>query len=602
MRPKPRGSFVLVGLLMAATGPISAQEITAPGPAALEAVLDSDGVRAGTSVRAVLRVTLPADRKGLHTNANRPRDPNLIPTELTVEPHAGISVAEIVYPDPVDLKQEGAGQPLAVYEHTFSIGVVLDIGSDVANGEINVAGTLRYQACDEKQCYFPRNLPAQWLMRVVGRDAPVNAVKAVNTEAFLKIPFGRGHKPGQMPDPAVGNATVGNVGGLGAAAAGMSPEKAREGVDRLDDFAVAGMTVGYLGTADFLQFIRDAEAGVVQKGMFDGRGPLAILLIVFLGGLALNLTPCVLPMIPINLAIIGAGAQAGSRSRGFLLGSVYGAAMAFVYGVLGLIVVLTAGTFGTINSSPWFNLAIAAIFVVLALAMFDLIVIDFSSLGSRFRVSEQGRGTVVVAFTMGAIAALLAGACVAPVVVQVVLLSSNMYAAGTTAALALPFVLGVGMAVPWPLAGAGIAALPRPGAWMVAVKQVFGVIILGTALYYGYESYLLFSNRWVDASEVSASVEEKLKAGWQPVLADGLARASAEGKPVLVDLWATWCKNCLVMDRTTLANAEVISALSGYVKVKLQAEDLDQSPAREVLRRVNSSGLPTYVILKRKEF
>jgi thiol:disulfide interchange protein len=314
----------------------------------------------------------------------------------------------------------------------------------------------------------------------------------------------------------------------------------------------------------------------------------------------LNLTPCVLPMIPINLAIIGAGSQAGSRSRGFLLGSVYGAAMAFVYGVLGLIVVLTAGTFGTINSSPWFNLAIAIVFVVLALAMFDLLVIDFSSLGSSFRVSEQGRGTMLVAFTMGGIAALLAGACVAPVVVQVVLLSSNLYAAGTTAALALPFVLGIGMAVPWPIAGAGIAALPKPGAWMVRVKQVFGAVILATAAYYGYEAYSLFANRWVDASEVTASVEEKLKAGWNPVLADGLAKAAAEQKPVLIDLWATWCKNCLVMDKTTLASEDVTAALSGYVKIKLQAEDLDQSPAREVLQRVRSSGLPTYVILKPK--
>ena len=99
--------------------------------------------------------------------------------------------------------------------------------------------------------------------------------------------------------------------------------------------------------------------------MFEGRGPLAILLIVLVGGLALNLTPCVLPMIPINLAIIGAGAQAGSRGRGFLLGAAYGGAMALVYGVLGLIVILTAGTFGTINASPWFNLGIAVLFVVL---------------------------------------------------------------------------------------------------------------------------------------------------------------------------------------------------------------------------------------------
>src|SRR5205814_6898111 len=162
-------------------------------------------------------------------------------------------------------------------------------------------------------------------------------------------------------------------------------------------------------------FVHNAETGVRERGLFEGRGPLTILFIVFLGGLALNLTPCVLPMIPINLAIIGAGTQAGSRGRGFLLGGVYGLAMAVVYGVLGVVVILTAGTFGTINASPWFNLGIAVLFVALALAMFDVITIDFSRFSSSLRVGEQGRGTFVVAFVMGAVAALLAGACVAPV-------------------------------------------------------------------------------------------------------------------------------------------------------------------------------------------
>src|SRR5256885_9722913 len=197
-------------------------------------------------------------------------------------------------------------------------------------------------------------------------------------------------------------------------------------------------------------------------------------------------------MIPINLAIIGAGTQASSRGRGFLLGGVYGVAMAAVYGVLGLIVILTAGTFGTINSSPWFNLGIAVLFVALALAMFDVITIDFSRFSSGFRVGEQSRGTFVVAFVMGAVAALLAGACVAPVVIQVVLFSSNLYAKGTTIALALPFCLGIGMAIPWPIAGAGLAALPKPGLWMVRVKQAFGVFILATASYYGYEAVSIF--------------------------------------------------------------------------------------------------------------
>src|SRR5206468_9589701 len=132
-----------------------------------------------------------------------------------------------------------------------------------------------------------------------------------------------------------------------------------------------------------------------------------------------------------------------SRSRGFLLGATYGGAMALVYGILGLVVVLTAGTFGTINASPWFNAGIAVLFVVLALAMFDVIVIDFSRFSSRF-IPGAHSGTFIMAFTMGAVAALLAGACVAPVVIQVVLFSSNLYATGTKIALALPFCLGVG--------------------------------------------------------------------------------------------------------------------------------------------------------------
>jgi thiol:disulfide interchange protein DsbD len=305
-------------------------------------------------------------------------------------------------------------------------------------------------------------------------------------------------------------------------------------------------------------------------------------------------------MIPINLAIIGAGAQAGSRGRGFLLGATYGAAMALVYGVLGVIVILTAGTFGTINSSPWFNLGIALLFVVLALAMFDVFAIDFSRFSSSFNVGSTGRGTFLVSFAMGAVAALLAGACVAPIVIQVVVMASNLYSTGSTAALALPFVLGLGMALPWPIAGAGIAALPRPGAWMVRIKQVFGVFVLGTAIYYGYEAYNIFSSRWVNPSEVSASVQEQLKAGWHASLDEGLAIAARENRPVLIDMWATWCKNCLVMDATTLKDPDVLAALSNYVKIKFQAESPDESPAKEVMSRFNAVGLPTYVILKHK--
>ncbi len=546
-------------------------------PVTLTPLVESDAPAGGT-VHLALRVSLPDT---FHVQSNAPRDPALIPTVLAFDSApAAVTIEEIVFPATTDLKQLGAAEPLAVFEHEFVIGVSVRVAPGTPAGPLALPAVLHYQACDETVCYAPYHAEAEWTLNVVPEGA---AAAPSNADVFGGIAWGTGSAPERA---------------VAAAAPPAAPgERDEASLQALDHFTVAGTTGGYLGSADFLTFIHDSEAGVQQRGMFEGRGPLAILLLVLVGGLALNLTPCVLPMIPINLAIIGAGSQAGSRGRGFLLGGVYGAAMALVYGVLGLVVILTAGTFGTINASPWFNLGIAILFVVLGLAMFDVLMIDFSRWSAKFNPSG-GRGSFALAFSMGAVAALLAGACVAPVVIQVVLFSSNLYSTGTTVALALPFVLGLGMAIPWPLAGAGIASLPKPGPWMVRVKQALGIVILATAAYYGYEAYSIFSNRWVDPAEVEASVQALLAEGWHARLGDGLAEAERDGKPVLIDMWATWCKNCLTMDATTMKNAGVVSALDGYVKIKFQAESPDDEPAASVMRRLNASGLPTYVILK----
>jgi thiol:disulfide interchange protein DsbD len=539
------------------------------GPRAELTPLVESEARAGGTARAALQVTLPPQ---LHVQSNAPRDPAL-------NPPAGIRATEIVFPKATDLQQAGLPQPLAVFEHEFAIGVQFAVADSVAVGTIDVPGRLRYQACDDKVCYPPQTGDVHWTLTVAGPGASATRTRP---EVFDRIAFGTGSAP------VVASTTP----------VAQPRGTADDGLAQLNDFTVVASTGGYLPVDDFLTFIKNAENGVKEERLFEGRGPLAILLLVFLGGLALNLTPCVLPMIPINLAIIGAGAKAGSRSRGFLLGGVYGAAMALVYGLLGVIVITTASTFGTINASPWFNVSIAIVFVVLALAMFDVVTIDFSRFAGSTGTNGSGKGSLALAFGMGAIAALLAGACVAPVVIQVVLFSSDLYAQGTVLALGLPFLLGIGMAVPWPLAGAGLTALPRPGAWMVRVKQAFGVLILATAVYYGYLAYGLFADRWVDAKEVASSVEEKLKAGWHASLAEGLSVATRDQKPVLVDMWATWCKNCLVMDQTTLADPTVIKALEGYVKIKYQAEQPDEPPASKVMERFKAIGLPTYVILR----
>jgi thiol:disulfide interchange protein DsbD len=575
-------AIALVAVLLG--GMLSAQQATAtrPGVAELAVMPTALDVQPGSSARAAINVRLP---EGFHMNSDKPRDENLIAITVSMEAVPAVASAVAAFPEASDFKQEGEPVPLRVFEHAFAIGVQFTVAADAAAGAHKVPLRVRYQACDEKQCYLPITAPLELTLSV-----SANAAAATPPSTITKLDFTNAAAvPIVAPKPV-----------KPAAAAPATPTDAMAMLDR---FAVRGTDGGYLPAATFTKFVEDAQAGIAQRGMFEGRGPLAILLIVFLGGLALNLTPCVLPMIPVNLAIIGAGSQVkeaeGSRSRGLLLGSVYGAAMALVYGVLGLIVILSAQTFGTINSSPWFNLGIAVLFVALALAMFDVFEIDFSKYSANVGTGSS-RGSVMLAFTMGGVAALLAGACVAPVVIQVVLFSTNLYATGTPAALALPFVLGLGMAAPWPFAGAGISALPKPGAWMVRVKQGFGVIILLTAGYYAYTAYGIFRDRSVDPAQVSSSVDELLKDGWHADLAEGLAVAEREGKPVLIDMWATWCKNCLTMDKTTLVDPSVKAALDGFVKIKFQAESPDESPAREVMQRFGAVGLPTYVVLTPK--
>jgi len=541
-----------------------------------------EAVHAGTIVHAALKVTI-AD--GFHAQSNHPRDPSLIPMTLAIDAPPGIRAVEVVFPKSTEFSLPGYPEALSVFEREFVIGVPLVIAKDHPAGTVTIPAHLRYQACNDKQCFKPVVFDTSWTLRIVPAS---ERLATRQPDIFRQIAFGHGDPPAasvaspvSAPPPAIAGAS-GDAGQL------------------FETFDVLGTAGGYMNAADFLTFVRNAENGVKTKGLLEGRGPLAVIALVFIGGLALNLTPCVLPMIPINLAIIGAGSQATRRSRGLLLGATYGAAMAVVYGLLGVIVILTAGTFGTINASAWFNAAIAALFIYLGLAMFDVVSLDFSRFSSRIRFGSESRGTFLLAFGMGAVAALLAGACVAPVVVQVVVFASNLYSSGTTLALGLPFFLGLGMAIPWPLAGAGLAALPKPGAWMMRVKQVLGVFILGTAVYYAYVAYGIVSSRWVDPASVQKSVEEQLKSGWYASPADGLLEARRKGSLVLVDFWATWCKNCLVMDETTLKDPAVANALAGYTKIKFQAEDPDASPAKEALQRVGGKGLPTYVVLRPK--
>lgn len=360
------------------------------------------------------------------------------------------------------------------------------------------------------------------------------------------------------------------------------------------------MIGGYLSVSDLLVFLDRIEgkpvaevsalAGFLENpiSFFKQYGVWLTLLLVLLGGMLLNLTPCVLPMIPINLAIIGA--SDGRRARGFLLGGAYGLGMMLAYGGSGWAVLKSGFFFGALQSSPWFSLSVALIFGLLSLALFDLFAIDLTRFSGTSGSQRKG---LITAFVAGAVSALLAGACVAPVVLAVLLLAGTLTSEGMPGAQFLPFILGLGMALPWPFAGAGLSVLPRPGKWMVRIKQVFGIALVCLSVYYGYLAVIGFMPS--AASERKGSIMAGDKAAWLKVL----AQAEQEGKPVFVDFWATWCKNCSAMEQTTFKDTRVIERLKNYTVISVQAEHPERAEPKKMLEAFGIRGLPGFVVLKR---
>ena len=495
-------------------------------------------------------VTVAAEHVDVRVSLSVPDKHILYAEALKVTAGAGVTVTAVQLPPPG--KKPDPSDPakqVSVYAHAFDS--VWRVSPRPAALQLTVA----YQGCDDAVCFMPEE----------------HVFRFDETAGRFEEAAEQGSEAAAEPSWLVG---------LQAKTGG-----------------------GYMGVNEFLAFLDQAEGrpqppGAEGAGLsgflrdpvrfFHARGMLLTLLLVLVGGVLLNLTPCVLPMIPINLAIIGAGA--GTRNRGFMLGTAYGAGMVLAYGGLGWAILRSGLFFGALQSSPWFSLTVGGVFALLALALFDVFVIDIARL-----VTPQGgspRQGVLAALSAGGLSALLAGACVAPVVLAVLLLAGTLYAGGAKSAQFLPFVLGLGMALPWPFAGAGLSVLPSPGMWMVRVKQAFGVFLVVLSAYYFHLAWAGFS----PASQVAR--EDSIAAGDRVAWEAKAAQARSEGKPLFVDFWATWCKNCSVMEKTTFADTRVKARLAGYVVVKAQAEKPDRSPAKEMLAAFDVRGFPGFVVLK----
>ncbi len=374
----------------------------------------------------------------------------------------------------------------------------------------------------------------------------------------------------------------------------LAPEKSpHPEVPRLRPFTLIRSADGFLTVKKFTAFLQ----GEHKNGVFDleGRSFIMMLLLAIIGGMAMNLTPCVLPLLPVNLAMIGAGASSGDpRSVRIRRGTAYGAGIAVTYGILGLLSVLMGTTFGGIDSNWLFNGAVGLIFIVLALAMFEVFSLDFSAIGSRIQLPESTHFLWI--FLMGGLSAVLAGACVAPVLVATLVQSAKMIAHHNYGGLFLPFAVGVGMGLPWPLMAAGFSLFPRPGRWMMRVKQGLGGLILLLALYYFHEAWTLYENR--PASDTASSEKSEVNYSMVEDINTALAKSAETGLPVLLDFTAEWCKNCKVMEHSVFPDSEVQTVLKKFVFLQVHAENPSEPVTSSVMNAFEVKGLPAYRIIQ----
>jgi cytochrome c-type biogenesis protein len=227
---------------------------------------------------------------------------------------------------------------------------------------------------------------------------------------------------------------------------------------------------------------------MVLQGALDStlqHQPLVALPLLFGAGLATSLTPCVYPMIPITVGILGgAGASGASRGRRVGLTLTYVAGLALVYSLLGLVAGLTGSLFGAISSNPWAYFLMGNLLLVFALALLGVFSMDVPA-GLRAWAARLGPASPSSVFLMGAASGLVAAPCGAPAFAAVL-----TYVAGTGSAwlgflYLLVFSLGLtALLVVVGLFSGVLSAMPKAGVWMLWVRRAGGVLLLAMAEYY----------------------------------------------------------------------------------------------------------------------
>jgi thiol:disulfide interchange protein DsbD len=385
--------------------------------------------------------------------------------------------------------------------------------------------------------------------------------------------------------------------------------------------APAAVPVAAKPSGAFTPLTAAPQSGDRLAQAFASRGLPLTLGLLFLGGLALNLTPCVFPLIPITLGFFAMQSD-GRGSRRFALSAMYVLGIVATYTALGIAASFGGKLFGAFLQRPAVLISFAVLMLVLSSSMFGA----FEIQPPRWIANRSsGRAGLAGALTMGLAIGIVAAPCVGPIVISLVTLVAQI---GDPVLGGVMFAtLAFGLGFPYLVM---LNALPRPGEWMVTVKKGMGFILIAMAVYFlrpliGDDAFrwgvaaalvigaiFIFVSRSKGARALRYGVASLLLiAGvafglpkrelggvrWTKYKTSALAEARTAGKPVVIDFYADWCLPCKELDEKTFTDAKVQSELDRFVRVKADLTIAGDEKTKALTDQYKIVGVPTIVFI-----
>ncbi len=215
-------------------------------------------------------------------------------------------------------------------------------------------------------------------------------------------------------------------------------------------------------------------------------GSFGVLFLCFLAGVASSFTPCIYPLIPVTISILGSR-QAESKLRAFLLALTYVTGIAVTYAVLGLVAALTGSLFGSLSSNPWVLIGVSAVIMALALNMFEVFTVNMSflSVGSGAKHKQGLLGNFAYGLTFG----LVASPCTAPPLAAILTWVGSTHNMVMGPIFLFSFALGMGsVLILLGTFSSFLTRLPKAGMWMVHIKKVMGYLMVIMAGYFAFQA------------------------------------------------------------------------------------------------------------------